>query len=143
MVDWVHCLRNCIYNIIIYLIVLYYSHFINNFCLSSEVIYLSLAISISCSFAIVSELICGKVFEIFVILSAILLPVKSPVAPAVTLFEVVLSPCVLDCLVWLRSLWLYLPFTFLLTFLPIFLPIFSAKDENQEPFGNIKYLFWY
>ena len=34
-------------------------------------------------FTSVSELFCGEVLEIFVILSAILLPIKSPVASAV------------------------------------------------------------
>ena len=48
-------------------------------CLSSEEIYLSLGISLLYSFVTVSELFCGKFFETFVILLAILLPVKSPV----------------------------------------------------------------
>ena len=51
------------------------------FCLSLENIYLSLGISLSCSF--LTELFCGDVCETFVILSAILLPVKSAVASAV------------------------------------------------------------
>ena len=45
--------------------------------------YLSLEISLSCSFVTVSELFCSKIFETFVILSAILLQIKSPVASAV------------------------------------------------------------
>ena len=49
------------------------------FCLSSGDIHLS--ISISSSF--VSESFCGDFFETLVILSAILFPVKSPVASAV------------------------------------------------------------
>ena len=49
------------------------------FCLSSGEIYLSLGISSS----FVSELFCSEVFEIPVILSAILFPMKSPVASAV------------------------------------------------------------
>ena len=52
------------------------------FCLSSGDIYLSLDISLSCSFVIISELFCGELLETLVILSAILLPVKSPVAYA-------------------------------------------------------------
>ena len=44
---------------------------------------LSLGISLSCSFVTVSELFCCEFFETFVILSAILLPIKSPVASAV------------------------------------------------------------
>ena len=50
------------------------------FCLSSGEIYLSLGISSS---SFVSELFCSEVFEIPVILSAILFPMKSPVASAV------------------------------------------------------------
>ena len=42
------------------------------FCLSSGDIYLSLSISLSCSFDPVSELFCCEVFETLVILSAIL-----------------------------------------------------------------------
>ena len=52
------------------------------FCLSIGDIYLSLGFSLSCSFVTSSELFCGKVFETFVILSAILLQIKSPVASA-------------------------------------------------------------
>ena len=44
-------------------------------------IYLSLVISLSCSFVIVSELFCNEVY--YVILSAILSPIKSSVASAV------------------------------------------------------------
>ena len=51
------------------------------FCLSLENIYLCLGISLSCSF--LAELFCGDVCETFVILLAILLPIKSPVASAV------------------------------------------------------------
>ena len=84
---------------------------------------------------IVSELFlnCGKLFETFVILSAILLPIE-PVASAVfwiTFFEVVLSASVADYLAWLISFWLYLPIKFLLKFLPIFLPMLFAKDKNS------------
>ena len=64
-------------------------------------IYPFLGISLSCSFVIVSELFRGKFFETFIILSAVLLPIKSPVASAVfqiTLFEVVLSAFVAYCL---------------------------------------------
>ena len=45
--------------------------------------YLSLGISLSCSFVTVSELFCCEFCETFVILSAILLPIRSPVASAV------------------------------------------------------------
>ena len=56
---------------------------INNFCLSSGDIYLSLGIYLSCLLVAVSELFCCQFFETFVILLAILFPVKSPVASAV------------------------------------------------------------
>ena len=62
------------------------------FCLSSGDIYLSSGISLSFLFVIVSKLFCCEFFEISVILSAILLPTKSPVASAVfwiALFEAV------------------------------------------------------
>ena len=98
-------------------------------CLSSGGINLSIGIS----FSFVSELSFGEVFETFVNLSAILLPIKSPVASAVfwiALFEAVLSASVADCLAWSRSFWFYLLLKFLLIFLPIFLPIFLAKDKN-------------
>ena len=47
------------------------------------------------------ELFCGEVFKILVILAAILLPIKSPVASAVfqiAFSEEVLSASVADCL---------------------------------------------
>ena len=77
-------------------------------CLFSGGIYLSLGISVSylmlsASFVTVSELFYGKVIEAFVILSSILLPIKSPVASAVfwsALFEAVLVVSVADCLAW-------------------------------------------
>ena len=53
--------------------------------------YLSFGFSVS--LLTVSELFCGDSFETFVILLAVLLPIKSPVASAVflfSLFEVVL-----------------------------------------------------
>ena len=50
-------------------------------CLCSAERYLSL--SISFSFVTVPELFCGDIFETFVILSAVLFPIKSPVASAV------------------------------------------------------------
>ena len=58
-------------------------HYINlrlsiTFCLSSGDIYLSLGISLSCAFETVSKFFCGKFFEILVILSTVLLPIKPP-----------------------------------------------------------------
>ena len=65
--------------------------------LSSGDIYLSLSIS----FSFVTELCFGEVYETLVILSAILLPIKSSVASPVflvVLFEAVLSVSVANCL---------------------------------------------
>ena len=78
------------------------------FCLSSGDVYLSIGISLSCSFVIVSELFCSELLETFVILSTILLPIKSPVASAVfwiTFFEAVLIASQADSLAWSRRLW--------------------------------------
>ena len=63
-----------------------------------------------------------------IILSAIWLPIKSPVAWAVfwiALFEAVFITSVVDFLALSRRFWLYL----LLKFLPMFL----AKDKNPYP----------
>ena len=60
-------------------------------------IYLSLSISPS----FVAELFCGEVFETLVVSSAILLPIKSPVALAVfliALFGAVFIASIADCL---------------------------------------------
>ena len=53
------------------------------FCLSSKDICLSLGISLLCLFVTVSELFFCEVFEIFVVLSGILLPVKPQCVSAV------------------------------------------------------------
>ena len=104
-------------------------------CLFSGDIYLS--VSISCS--LVCELFCGEVFENFVILPAILFPIKSPVPSAVfwtTLFEAVLSASVADCLGWSRNFWLYLQFKFLLIILPIL--FFSYFWQNTKIHNPLK-----
>ena len=70
------------------------------FSLSSGDTYLSLGISLSCSFVIISELFCSILLETFLFLSAMLLPIRSPVASAVfliTLIKVVLSASAADC----------------------------------------------
>ena len=81
--------------------------------------------------------------ETLVILSAILLPIKSPVASAVfwtALFEAVFIASVVDFLTVSRSFWLYLLFKFL--------PMFLAKDKNPYPLtyvlslGSIEYLIF-
>ena len=53
------------------------------FYLSSGGIYLYLGSSLSGSFVIVSEIFCSELVEILVILLAITLPIKAPVATAV------------------------------------------------------------
>ena len=61
--------------------------------------YLCLGISLPCLFIISSELLCGESLEAFVILSAIILAIKLPVASAgfwIPLFEDVLSGSVAD-----------------------------------------------
>ena len=68
----------------------------------SEDVFLSFAISLSnpafsVSFSTVSELFCGEFLETFVILCALLLPIKLPVTTAVlwiAIFESVLSASV-------------------------------------------------
>ena len=82
MVDLAYCLTNLLFFDIplLYCYVNLRSSII--FYLSSGDIYLSLGISLSCSFATVSELFCSKFFETFVILSRTLLPIRPPVASA-------------------------------------------------------------
>ena len=61
---------------------------------------------LSISFLFVAELFFVEVLEPLVVLSAISLPIKSPVASAVfwiALFEAVLSAFAADCLAWWRS----------------------------------------
>ena len=74
----------------------------------------------------------GDFFETLVILSAILLPIRSPVASAVfwiALFEAVFIVSVVDFLALSRSFWLYL----LLKVSRMFL----AKDKNPYSFTYI------
>ena len=118
------------------------------FCLFSGVTYLSLGISLSGSmfsvlFLSTCDLLCDEVFETFRTLSAIFLPIKSPVASGafwIALFETVLSALIADYLAWLVSLWLYLLLKFLLIFLPMLLLIFVGKDKNPCLFTNIQSL---
>ena len=81
---------------------------------------LSLGILYHAHLQLFQKKFCSEVFEIFVILLAILLPIKSHVASAVffiTLFELVLSASVADYLATSKSFWLYLPLKFLLILL--------------------------
>ena len=94
----VHLLCRLIYLFIFDIRLLYYIIIlILHHRLFSGDIYLSLSLSS----LFVTELFYSEVFEIFVILSAILFPIKSPVASAVfliALFEAFLSSSVVDCL---------------------------------------------
>ena len=54
------------------------------FCLSSENLFSSLCISLSYLFVTISEIFLCKMFEIFAILLANLLPLKSIVASAIS-----------------------------------------------------------
>ena len=106
--------------------VLYYCTDLNSsvICFFSGNICLFFGISVS-SLA-TSKLLCDDCFETLVILSAILLPIKSPVAPAVfwiTLFEAVFITCIVDFLALSKSFWLYL----LLKFLPTFLTNYKNR----------------
>ena len=77
-------------------------------CLFSGDMYLSFGISISSSFCECNSL--GDFFETLVILSAILLPIKSPVASAVfwiALYEGVFIASVVDFLAVWKMFWLY------------------------------------
>ena len=81
------------------------------FCLSSENLFSSLCISLSYLLVTISEIFFCKIFEIFAILSANLLPLKSIVASAISWvspLESVLSASLADYLVWSRSFELYL-----------------------------------
>ena len=85
MVDLVYCLTSLLF---FGIPILYYYINLRSlriFCLFSGDIYLSFGITLSnlifsASLSTVSELFCGEVFETFVILSAILLAIKLPVA---------------------------------------------------------------
>ena len=85
----------------------------------------------------------GYLFETLIILSAILLSIKSPVASAVfwiAYFEAVFIPSAANFLALSRSFWLYL----LLKLLPMFL----VKDKNSYSFtyilslGSFEYLIF-
>ena len=84
-------------------------------------------------------------FETFVILLAILLPIKSPVASAalwIAVFKAVVSASKADCLTWSKNVWLYLLHRFLVIYLPIFLPILLTKDKIPQPSTNMRSLGW-
>ena len=79
MVDLVYYLTNLLFFDIPLLY--YYTNLRSsiNFYLPPGDIYPSLDVSLSCSFVIVSELFFEELLETFLFLSAMLLPIKSPV----------------------------------------------------------------
>ena len=116
-------------------------------CLFSGDIHFSFGIFLSrpifaFSFAVGSRLFFHEVIRTFIILSAILLPIKSPVASAVFFnysFVSIFSVSVPDRLAWSKRFWLYIVLTFLLIFLPIFLLIFLMKNKNPLALTNIRF----
>ena len=119
--------------------------------LSSGDIYLFLGVAISTSSSFVWSLSCNFLecnyiaafFETLVILSALLLPIKSPVASAVywiVLFDAAFIASAVDYLALSRSFWPYL----LLKLLPMFL----VKNKNPYPLtyilflGSVEYLIF-
>ena len=106
-------------------------------CLFSGDIYLSFGISLwntvfFISLSTVSELLCGELLDIFVILWAVLLPSKSSGSSAVfwtASFEAALSSTVVDFSAWLRKFCLYLPLTCLLKFYQHFSPYYYQKTK--------------
>ena len=65
----------------------------------------------SLSLSTASGLICGKLHETFIILSAVLLPTKLLVVSAsfwIALFEPILSESVTNCLTFSKTFWLHL-----------------------------------
>ena len=105
--------------------------------LCSEDICLSLYISLSIpvfSSSFATGLFCGEVLETFLILSAILLSIKSPVASAVfwiALFEAVLNASIADGLAWSGSFWLYLLLKFFY-FCQYFFPYSWQKTKTHS-----------
>ena len=94
--------------------------------------YLFLGTSISVLASSFFECSVEDFFETLVILSAILLPIKSSVASAafwIALFEAVFIASVVDFLALSRSFWPCL--------LLKFLPMFFAKGKNSYPFTFI------
>ena len=117
MIDLVYWLRNLLF----FDIPLLYYH-VNlrssiNFCRYISFFWdISSKSNIFCFFVTVSELFCGEVIKNFIILSEILLPIKSPVvayaAFLIVFFAVVLSAFVVDLhdkqSAWLTCFWLSL-----------------------------------
>ena len=148
MVNVVCCVASLLFfDILYYTFILILSIF---FCFSSGDIYLSFGISLSCSFLIVSKLLCDKVRETFVILSAIWLTIKSPVASAVfwiAHFEVVLSASVADCLASAMFGYIY-HLNFYFHFYKIFCPHLNSVSFFMYYFlinnqSNVYFIFYF
>ena len=131
MVDLMHCLTNSLFFAIP---LLYYCTSLNSSiicCLFSGDMYISFGVSDSS----LTSLFCERVedfVETLVILSAILLTIKSPVASAVfwiAVFEAVFIASVVDFFFLLRNFWPYL--------LLNCVPMFFAKEKNPYPFTYI------
>ena len=103
-------------------------------CLSFGDMYLFLGVALSTSTSVSSfgNSLVDFLFETLVILSAILLPIKSQVASAffwIALFDAVFVASVVEFLALSRSFWPYL----MLKCVPMFL----AKDKNPYPFTDL------
>ena len=104
------------------------------FYLFSRDIYFSLGISLSSSMfslslSTTSDILGWSIFKTFLILSAIVLSIKSPIASVyfcIALFEAVISASVTDCLAWSRSVWVYFPLQFLHIFLAMLFLLFLS-----------------
>ena len=102
--------------------------------MSPWIICICLSFGISIEFSSVCELFSGLSHDaVFLILSAILLPVKSLVAFAVFrlgLLQAVFSASVADFLAWSKGFWVHLPFNSFLAFFTRIFPIFLAKIKK-------------
>ena len=106
--------------------------------------YISLDISLSCSFVFFPELFYDEVFKTLVMLLTI--TNKMTKMLLFLLFESFFLKnfkCICCRLISvINRFWLDLPLLFQLMFLPIFLPIFLGKDKNPQIFTNNWSLGW-
>ena len=109
--------------------------------------YFSIKSCIFCFTFNFSKLFCSGLLENFVVLPAILLPIKSPVASAdfwIALFEAVLSASVADCLAKLKSFFnVFTGYVFTYIFTNIFSHICSKRQISITFYKNsISRLNW-
>ena len=119
IVDLVYCLKSLLF----FDIPLLYYYINRRSYIFLLKIYISLGISLLCSFVIVPDLLWGEVLKTFIIYLVIILPFKSLVTLAVfqiTLFEVVLRASIAGYLAWSMSFWLWLPVKIYLSFYQCF-----------------------